>query len=344
MLPNPYIKVVGIETSCDDTSVAIVANDKSILHQQIFTQEDHSMYGGVVPELASRNHSLQLPRLLDAMDQALDDADIVAIAGTTGPGLLSSVIVGSMTARALAYALQKPFIAIDHLHAHCLSARLCDRVELPYIVLLISGGHCQLGIMNDINSFTVLGTTLDDSAGECFDKAARTLGLGYPGGKYIEQYANNYNGRKVHQFTRPLSHGKQAEKFGYSFSFSGLKAQFIRAFTNPSTQDDANIGYWAKSIQMAIADHLLHNCRKVLAEYGAQIPRLAVVGGVAANQYIKSRFEVLCQEYNISLHIPPAELCTDNGAMIAWAGVENIMQSKHSNLDTKCYANSISQH
>jgi N6-L-threonylcarbamoyladenine synthase len=318
------LTVLGIETSCDETAAAVVRGRApgpgTILSNIVFSQiEAHAPYGGVVPEIAARAH---VERIDGIVASALDEAGIAlsevdAVAATAGPGLIGGVMVGLTTAKALALAAGKPLIAVNHLEAHALTARLTDGVEFPFLLLLISGGHCQLLAVSGVGEFRLYGTTIDDAVGEAFDKTAKLLGLPYPGGPEIEKLAAKGNAKR-HAFPRPMR-GRD----GADFSFSGLKTA-VRQVVQAGGADPADI---AASFQAAIIDSL---CDRVTAAASmfrrdypdCASPALVVAGGVAANAAIKGALRTAASREGFSIKIPPPRLCTDNAAMIAWTGVE----------------------
>ena len=310
--------VLGIESSCDETAAAIVRDDGVILADCVLSQfDEHRLYGGVVPEIAARAHLDHLDHLiLQAVRQAgvsLDDIDLIAATG--GPGLIGGVIVGVTTGKAIALASGKPFLAINHLEGHALSARLDPGLEFPYLLLLVSGGHCQLLAVAGVGDYRRLGATIDDAAGEAFDKVAKLMGLGYPGGPAVERAARTGNPERF-SLPRPMK-GRP----GCDFSFSGLKNAVRLAWSameNPTDQDRADM---AASFQAAVADAMADRVKRGIALFKSDFPgatRLVLAGGVAANQALRSRLSTLGAE----LVAPPMKLCTDNAAMIAWAGIE----------------------
>lgn len=327
--------VLGIETSCDETAVAIVTSDKRILAHQILSQiDDHADYGGVVPEIAARAHISHLDGLIRGCLQEADLAlsDIDAIACTTGPGLIGGLMVGVMTAKAMAAASDTPFIAINHLAAHALVPRLTDLdgddTQFPYLLLLMSGGHCQLVEVLSESRFKRLGTTLDDAAGEAFDKTAKLLGLGYPGGPRVEAAAHKGDSARF-SFPQPLK-GKP----GCDFSFSGLKTAVRRAAESCVNQHgyliDGDINDLCASFQSTMARAIVDRLSSAMALFSQNHPeeqgRLIVAGGVAANQYLRAAIQGVCDQKAYTMAVPPPSLCTDNGAMIAWAGMERWLQ------------------
>lgn len=320
--------VLGIETSCDETAAAIVQDDKAILSNEIYSQvTEHQDFGGVVPEIAARAHSNILHSVIRrALKQAgVKLPDLGAIAATGGPGLIGGVIVGTVTAKAIAAAVKRPFLAINHLEGHALTARLTDNVDFPYLLLLVSGGHCQLLIVNAPGEYQQIGTTLDDAVGEAFDKCAKMLGLDFPGGPALENAAMNGNEKRFN-FPRPMKGRK-----GCDFSFSGLKTAARHAIKNQpgdilSQNDIQDI---AASFQEAIADVLTDRCANAFITFNKEKRSkrvLVAAGGVAANSRIRKRLSQLCECSGFSFIAPPPNLCTDNAAMIAWAGIERLQQ------------------
>ena len=329
--------VLGLETSCDETAASIVDDSRRIRADLVLSQTSlHVPYGGVVPEIAARAHLEHLDRLIaQAMsDAGLDFGDLSAVAATGGPGLIGGVIVGVMTGKAIALARGLPFLAVNHLEGHALSVRLSHDVEFPYLLLLVSGGHCQLLVVEGVGRYTRLGTTIDDAAGEAFDKAAKLLALGYPGGPAIERAARDGDPTR-YAFPRPLR-GRP----GCDFSFAGLKTAVRQAVTNliadgyrPSSTEVADL---AASFQEAVADTLVERTERAVEMFRARFPagrNLVVAGGVAANTRLRQRLESLAAEYGLAFVAPPARLCTDNGAMIAWAGIERLRLGLTDGLD-----------
>lgn len=314
--------VLGIESSCDETAAALVTEGRVILAQRITSQDDaHRPYGGVVPEIAARAHAERLTPLIEATlaDAGMTLADVDAIAATAGPGLIGGVMVGLVTAKALAMASDKPLIAVNHLEGHALSPRLADEaLAFPYMLLLVSGGHCQLLLVEGVGRYRRVGTTIDDALGEAFDKTAKLLGLGYPGGPAVERLAREGDARKV-PLPRPLVGSTEPH-----FSFAGLKSAVMRAKQGMGdAYTDADI---AASFQQAAIDCLIDRTRRALAAAGP-VSALVVAGGVAANQAIRGALEALAAKHGLPFVAPPLQLCTDNAAMIAWAGVERLGQS-----------------
>ena len=328
------MRVLGIETSCDETAVAVVeappddeASDAPvgrILANVVYSQlTEHRRFGGVVPEIAARAHLERIDGLVaEALAQSgLGLADLDGIAATGGPGLIGGVMVGVMTAKAMAFAHDKPFLAVNHLEGHALSVRLTEQVTFPYLLLLVSGGHCQLLTVRGPGDFARLGTTIDDAVGECFDKTAKLLCLGSPGGPAVEQAAKTGDATRF-KLPRPMW-----RKPGCDFSFSGLKTA-VRQLVESLPKDDLQaIADLCASFQRTVGDVLADRCGNALAL--APSETLVVAGGVAANTYLRGRLEGL----GVRLVAPPIKLCTDNGAMIAWAGVERLRRGMVDALD-----------
>jgi N6-L-threonylcarbamoyladenine synthase len=328
------MRVLGIETSCDETAVAVVeaaaGNEPvgRILSNVVYSQlTEHRRFGGVVPEIAARAHLERLDGLVaDALAEAkLGLGDLDGIAATGGPGLIGGVMVGVMTAKAMAFAHDKPFLAVNHLEGHALSVRLTEQVTFPYLLLLVSGGHCQLLTVRGPGDFTRLGTTIDDAVGECFDKTAKLLGLGFPGGPAVEKAAIGGDPQRF-QLPRPMW-----RKPGCDFSFSGLKTAVRQTVEKLPAGDSKAISDLCASFQRTVGDVLADRCGNALAADPAST--LVVAGGVAANLYLRGRLEDVAAKYGARLVAPPVNLCTDNGAMIAWAGLERLRLGQSDALD-----------
>lgn len=333
--------VLGIETSCDETAAAVVTEAGEILAETVLSQlDEHRPYGGVVPEVAARAHLEHIDRLVgETMTKAGTRYDqLDAVAATGGPGLIGGVIVGVMTAKAIAVAKKLPFMAINHLEGHALSPRLttAEKVEFPYLLLLVSGGHCQLLGVEGPGQYRRLGTTIDDALGEAFDKTAKMLGIGYPGGPAVEAAAKQGDAARF-ALPRPMK-GRP----GCDFSFSGLKTAVRHAALalpeGPFEKQD--IADLCAGFQAAAGDVLADRTGHALDEFLQSHPQgrtLVIAGGVAANQSLRQRLQRLAEERSIDLVAPPASLCTDNAAMIAWAGLERIrvmgLEAASDNLD-----------
>ncbi|MCD6034956.1 MAG: tsaD [Rickettsiales bacterium] len=328
------MRILAIESSCDETAVAIVSDTREILAHTVVSQlEEHRPYGGVVPEIAARSHIMHLDQLVakTLKDAGLSYSDLDAVAATAGPGLIGGVMVGVMTAKAIASAASLPFIAVNHLEGHALTIRLTDNLPFPYLLLLVSGGHCQLLAVEDVGKYQRLGSTIDDALGEAYDKVAKMLGLGYPGGPKVEQYALKGNAKRF-ALPRPLLGRPDC-----NFSFSGLKTAVKREVDalgeGLSRRDAEDI---CASFQAAIGDVLNDRVARALVQFSALYPdarRFVLAGGVAANQYIRGRLESLLRDHGFTLHAPPPALCTDNAAMIGWVGVELFTRGITHDLD-----------
>ncbi len=327
--------VLGIESSCDETAAAIVDDERRILAESLHSQlEEHEPFGGVVPEIAARAHLETVDgQVRRVMDKAgLSFADLDGVAAAAGPGLIGGVIVGVMTAKAIAAVHGIPFAAANHLEGHALTARLTDDVRFPYLLLLVSGGHCQLLVVEGVGHYTRLGTTIDDSLGEAFDKTAKMLGLGYPGGPAVEAAARTGDACRF-ALPRPMR-GKP----GCHFSFSGLKTAVRQTILGlpegkVSERDMADL---CASFQAAAGDSLADRCRhaiETVRESHPGIETLVAAGGVAANAYLRERLSELAESAGMRLVAPPQRLCTDNAVMIAWAGLERLRLGMSDGLD-----------
>lgn len=323
--------ILGIESSCDETAAALVTSDRRILAHKLAGQETaHRPYGGVVPEIAARAHVEILPSLIqDVLSEAgVSLLDVDAIAATAGPGLIGGVMVGLVTAKGLALASGSPLIAVNHLEGHALSPMLSKPdLAFPYLLLLVSGGHCQLLFVEGVGRYRRLATTIDDAAGEAFDKSAKLLGLGFPGGPAVERAAEQGN-RTAVPLPRPLVGSDEPH-----FSFAGLKSAVLRARDSGlySAEDIS------ASFQQAVVDCLVDRTRRALAcADGATA--LVVAGGVAANQAVRSALTSLAAEHGLPFVAPPLWLCTDNAAMIAWAGALRFEQGLTDPLDARARA------
>lgn len=321
--------VLGIESSCDETAAAVVSEDKQILSNVVYSQiEQHKVFGGVVPETAARAH---LEKIDWVVRKAVDDSglslrDMSAIAATCGPGLIGGVIVGSVFGKSLSFAKKIPFIAINHIEAHALSVRATENLEFPYLLMLASGGHCQLCIVHDIDNFEILGRTLDDSVGESFDKVSRMLGFGYPGGPIIERMY--YEGDPARfMLPRPL-----CTKGDCDFSFSGLKTAVLNLLPKCNTEQDKKD--LAASFQATVCEILAFKMNQAIKMLrGSKINAAVISGGVAANMLIRKSLQNVCEKHSVPFLVSPRELCTDNGVMIAWLGVEKLSKDIYNGLD-----------
>jgi N6-L-threonylcarbamoyladenine synthase len=323
--------ILGIESSCDETAAALVTSERIILSHKLATQDaEHRPFGGVVPEVAARAHVEVLMPLVEAalIEAGVALSDVDAVAATAGPGLIGGVMVGLVSAKALAYASGKPLIGVNHLEGHALSPRLADpSLNFPYLLLLVSGGHCQLLLVEGVGRYRRLATTIDDAVGEAFDKTAKLLGLGFPGGPAVEKAAMIGNPKAV-PLPRPLKGSAEPH-----FSFAGLKSAVLRARDSGhySAQDIA------ASFQAAVVDCLIDRTKKALDQL-PELNALVVAGGVAANLAVRSALEALAQSRGLAFVAPPLWLCTDNGAMIAWAGVERFEAGLIDGMDIQARA------
>ncbi|MDY0882266.1 tRNA (adenosine(37)-N6)-threonylcarbamoyltransferase complex transferase subunit TsaD [Dongia soli] len=328
--------VLGIESSCDETAAAVVDSDRRIRANLVLSQlDEHRPFGGVVPEVAARSHLDHLDKLIEAaMREAGIGFDALdGVVATGGPGLIGGVIVGAMTAKAIAAVHRKPFIAVNHLEGHALTARLTDNVAFPYLLLLVSGGHCQLLVVEGVGRYRRLGATIDDAVGEAFDKAAKLLGLGYPGGPAVERAAKAATA-PVLDLPRPMK-----GRADCNFSFSGLKTALrqrvdaLRAAGQFDANAQANL---AAGFQLAAIDSLADRTRQAVRmarETTPDLTALVVAGGVAANAALRQRLSEIAAAADLALLAPPGKLCTDNAAMIAWAGLERLRLGDSSPLD-----------
>lgn len=320
--------ILGLESSCDETAAALVTGDRVVLAHCLATQEAHHRpFGGVVPEIAARAHvEVMTPLVEQALAEAgVALADVDAIAATAGPGLIGGVMVGLVTGKALAHASGKPLIAVNHLEGHALSPRLANSgLQFPYLLLLVSGGHCQLLFVQGVGQYRRLATTIDDAAGEAFDKTAKLLGLGFPGGPAVEHAATLGDARAV-PLPRPLLGAREPH-----FSFAGLKSAVLRA-RDAGLHRPQDI---AASFQQAVVDCLIDRTQRAI-EHADGATALVVAGGVAANQSIRAALEGLALRNGLPFFAPPLWLCTDNAAMIAWAGVERFAAGLTDSLDVE---------
>ena len=315
--------VLGIETSCDETAAALVRPDRRVLSAPLFSQlAEHAPYGGVVPEIAARAHVEKLDLLIaQALREAgLGFADLAGVAATAGPGLIGGLMVGLLTGKTIALVHRLPLVAVNHLEAHALTARLVADTDFPYVLLLVSGGHCQLVAVDGVGRYRLLGTTIDDSIGEAFDKVAKMLGLGYPGGPAVERLARDGDPARF-ALPRPLQGTDSCD-----FSFSGLKTavrhrilELGQAAAAPATITDLCAGF-----QAAAGDVLVDRSARALRREAGRCRALVVAGGVAANLYLRQRLEQVAAKSGVPLIAPPTALCTDNAIMVAWAGIERL--------------------
>src|SRR5688572_20707648 len=330
MKPASAFTVLGIETSCDETAASVVRREADergkILSNVVLSQiEDHAVFGGVVPEIAARAHVEALDGMIEAAlaEAGVSLEEVDAVAATAGPGLVGGLIVGLMTAKALAAASGKPLQAINHLEGHALTARLTDGLDFPYLLLLVSGGHTQIVLVRGVGRYERWATTIDDALGEAFDKTAKLIGLPYPGGPNLEKAARDGDPKRF-AFPRPMKGSAQPD-----FSFAGLKTAVRQAATAVAPLSDQDVADICASFQAAVSDALADRVGRSLARFRSEFPDIAspalvVAGGVAANRQIRAALEAQCGERGFRFVAPPQALCTDNAAMIAWAGIERI--------------------
>lgn len=325
--------VLGIETSCDETGVALYDSNAGLRAHVLFSQvEIHAEYGGVVPEIASRDH---VRKLLPLINQCLETAgltrtDIDAVAYTAGPGLIGALLVGTATGRSIAMALGVPALAVNHMEGHLLAPMLeAEQPAVPFVALLVSGGHTMLVEVRAIGEYRILGETLDDSAGEAFDKTAKLLGLGYPGGPALAKLAQQGDTERF-RFPRPMT-----DRPGLDFSFSGLKTH-TRNLWQTSDQDSKTQADIAAGFQQAVVDTLLIKCRRAMQQTRAQ--QLVVAGGVGANLSLRHTLQQAGKKYGWKVSYPRLEFCTDNGAMIAFAGCQRLMAGQHTGPVLQAFA------
>lgn len=311
-------RILGIESSCDESGVALIDDQKGLLAHALFSQvAEHAEYGGVVPELASRDHVRKLLPLVQRVFQEADipPGEVDAIAYTAGPGLVGALLVGAMLARGLGWSWGVPVLPVHHMEGHLLAPMLEDEPpEFPFIALLVSGGHTQLVKVEGLGAYELLGDSLDDAVGEAFDKTAKLIGLGYPGGPELARMAEQGEAGRF-RFPRPMT-----DRPGLDFSFSGLKTFALNtlAQTEGSEQDKADI---ALAFEQAVVETLIIKCRRALREHNAK--RLVVAGGVSANRRLRAALEALAEKEGARVYFPRMEFCTDNGAMIALAGLKH---------------------
>lgn len=337
------MKILGIETSCDETSAAVVNDDGEILSNLVLSQlEEHAAFGGVVPEIAARAHMEHLDSLIQGamIDANLSFKELDGIAATCGPGLIGGVMVGMMAGKAIAAAHNLPFIAVNHLEGHALTPRLTDNIKFPYLLLLVSGGHTQILVAEGVGQYKRWGTTLDDAAGECFDKSAKLMGLPYPGGPEVQKIAFTCKDPATALERFPLPRPMKGRK-ELDFSFSGLKTAVRNHVENLPEGDleREDIADLACAMQHAIAEVIEDRCKRAMKrfkdEYTPAAPTLVVSGGVAANSAIREKLTTLTKKQKWNFCAPPLNLCSDNAAMIAWAGLERLQAGLSDPLNFK---------
>ena len=334
-MPKKTQIILGIESSCDETACAVLNDRKEILSSVVWSQYDeHRRFGGVVPEIAARAHLEKCDVLIgECMQQAgISFSDLSAIAVAAGPGLIGGVLVGVMTAKTLAFAHNLPFIAVNHLEGHALVARLSSSINFPYLLLLTSGGHCQILEVMGVGQYKKLGATIDDSAGEAFDKVAKMLDIGYPGGPNLEKRAALGN-PKAFKLPTPMK-----GRAGCDFSFSGLKTAVRVQIERLGTLSDEQKNDMCASFQSAVLAQMKDRMEHAIKLFHSEFPKaqdLVVGGGVAANQSVRLMLEELAIKHHMKFSAPPMKLCTDNGVMIAWAGLERFQLGLVDTLDFK---------
>ncbi|MEJ8574861.1 tRNA (adenosine(37)-N6)-threonylcarbamoyltransferase complex transferase subunit TsaD [Microbaculum marinum] len=336
------MRVLGIETSCDETAAAVVerrADGSGVILSNVVLSQlaEHAPFGGVVPEIAARAHVEALDSLIARAlrEPGIAAADLDGIAATAGPGLIGGLLVGLMTGKAIAAAAGKPFVAVNHLEAHALTARLSDGIGFPYLLLLVTGGHTQIVAVRGVGTYERWGTTVDDAVGEAFDKVAKMLGLGWPGGPEVERIAAGGDPQRF-AFPRPM-----AGRPGCDFSFSGLKTAVRLEAQKLAPLSDGDVADLCASFQAAVTDSLADRTRSALERFVAgsgDAPTLVVAGGVAANAAVRGRLEGLAGHYGATLVAPPLRLCGDNAAMVAWAGCERLALGRSDTLDAPARA------
>jgi N6-L-threonylcarbamoyladenine synthase len=326
------MRVLGIETSCDETGIAIYDSDRGLLAHTIYSQTDiHAKWGGVVPELASRDHVRKaIPLIAEVLEQAnLDIKDIDGIAYTKGPGLVGALLTGAMLGRTLGFTLGVPTVGVHHLEGHLLASFLEPHPPaFPFIALLVSGGHTELVKVESMGRYEIIGDTLDDAAGEAFDKTAKLLGLGYPGGAALAKLAERGNPKRFH-FPRPM-----VDRPGLDFSFSGLKT-FALHTVESNELDDQTRADIARAFEDAVVETLTIKCRRALQETG--FPSLVIAGGVGANAALRHALHEMCKKHEVSLFFPRMEFCTDNGAMIAYVGCQRLLAGERDDLSVEVH-------
>lgn len=324
--------ILGIESSCDETAAAVLCSARGLLSNIVASQDEaHRPFGGVVPEIAARAHMSKLDMIIEqaVTEAGVEYSDLSAIAATSGPGLIGGVITGLMAAKGLSASLDIPLIAVNHLAGHALSPRLTEDCAFPYLLLLVSGGHSQLLAIHGLDDYERLGSTIDDAAGEAFDKTAKVMGLGFPGGPNVERWASTGNDRAI-RLPRPLLNRDSCD-----FSFAGLKTAVARAYEASDKSDTAKADL-AASFQTAVADCLTDRTARAMrlfAETHEGPHRFVVAGGVAANQSLRARLVDIATEHNFTPIFPPLKFCGDNAAMIAQAGLERLLAGRVDQLN-----------
>lgn len=337
------MNILGIETSCDETAAAVVNDKGEVLSNLVLSQlKEHQAFGGVVPELAARAHIDHLHTLIEAAmkDAGLRYDQLDGVAATSGPGLIGGVMIGMVAGKAIAASHNLPFVAVNHLEGHALTPRLTQDIGFPYLLLLVSGGHTQILVAEGVGQYKLWGTTLDDAAGECFDKSAKLMGLPYPGGPQIQKIARNCANptAAIERFSLPMPMKGRKE---LDFSFSGLKTavrQNVEALPEGALKRE-DIADLACAFQHSVAEVIADRAKRAIARfeesYNTENPILVLCGGVAANEAIRKRLEQLCDKHGFTAYAPPINLCGDNAAMIAWAGLERLKKGMSNDLNFK---------
>ncbi|MDD6727787.1 MAG: tRNA (adenosine(37)-N6)-threonylcarbamoyltransferase complex transferase subunit TsaD [Eubacteriales bacterium] len=328
------MKILGIESSCDETAAAVVEDGRKVLSNVIATSlEEHKLYGGVVPEIASRRHAESISGVVkEALEQAdCTMADIDAVAVTYAPGLIGALLVGVNFAKGLAFATNTPLVPVHHLRGHIASNYITSDVEPPFLCLVVSGGHSHIVAVNSYTDFEIIGKTRDDAAGEALDKAGRTMGLAYPGGVSIDKISKGAD-ENAYKFPHPKVSGCP-----YDFSFSGLKTAVINTVHNANQKgEEINTADLAASFQKAVVDCLITNCQKVIKEKNYK--KFVIAGGVSANSKLRSEAEIMCRKCGAKLYLPELKYCGDNAAMIASQGYYEFISGVRAGEDLNAYA------
>lgn len=329
---NSNMRVLGIETSCDETGIAIYDASQGLLGHAVYSQTDiHAAFGGVVPELASRDHVRKALPLIDEIlsKSQLTYQDIDGIAYTRGPGLVGALLIGAMLGRTLGFALGVPTIGVHHLEGHILAPFLeVNPPAFPFLALLVSGGHTELIKVDGLGRYQIIGDTLDDAVGEAFDKTAKLLSLGYPGGAALAKLAEQGDAKRFH-FPRPM-----VDRPGLDFSFSGLKTFALQTIQSHPADEQTRADI-ARAFQEAVVETLVIKCRRALAETGYQ--SLVIAGGVGANKALRQGLATMCEKKQVTLYFPRLEFCTDNGAMIAYVGCQRLLRGEQDDLSVEVY-------
>ena len=329
------MKILAIETSCDETAAALVEDGKKIISNKVFSQVDiHKKFNGIVPEVASRNHLLKIIEILDETLNNFNIKEIDGIAVTNGPGLIGSLLVGLSVAKSISFALRKPLVPVNHIYAHLYSPHLFYDIEFPYIGLVLSGGHTLIYKCYSFYQYELLGTTIDDAIGEAFDKVAKLLGLGYPGGPIIDKLAQNGDPDLLPEFKDMPKVLNDDSRDRYNFSYSGLKTAIAYRLNNFNLNED-NIKHIAASFQKVAIEIIIRKTRNAI--YDTKIKRLVITGGVASNSYLRNNIKMFTNE-GIEVFITPIEYCNDNAAMVAGRGYVDFIAGNIGNLRTEAFS------